>query len=119
MCLCARCREKHEFAEFLNRLDEIVFYKPLTKDNIKGIVELQIADLKKRLADKQLDVKLTDAAIDYIIDEGFDPAYGARPLKRFIQSRLETLLARKIIADDVEAGSCLIVDYEAGSLVVR
>ncbi|MCR4777893.1 MAG: ATP-dependent chaperone ClpB, partial [Lachnospiraceae bacterium] len=72
--------------EFLNRLDEIVFYKPLTKDNIKGIVDLQIEDLKKRLSEKQLDVKLTEAAKDYIIDEGFDPAYGARPLKRFIQS---------------------------------
>ncbi len=104
--------------EFLNRLDEIVFYKPLTKDNIKGIVDLQIEDLKKRLSEKQLDVKLTEAAKDYIIDEGFDPAYGARPLKRFIQSRLETLLARKIIADDVEAGSVLTVDCVNGELKV-
>jgi len=104
--------------EFLNRLDEIVFYKPLTKDNIKGIVDLQIEDLKKRLSEKQLDVKLTEAAKDYIIDEGFDPAYGARPLKRFIQSRLETILARKIIADDVEAGSVLTVDCVNGELKV-
>ncbi|MCR4778515.1 MAG: hypothetical protein K5858_06685, partial [Lachnospiraceae bacterium] len=78
----------------------------------------QIEDLKKRLSEKQLDVKLTEAAKDYIIDEGFDPAYGARPLKRFIQSKLETLLARKIIADDVEAGSVLTVDCVNGELKV-
>ena len=98
--------------EFLNRLDEIVFYKPLTKENIIGIVELLIADLNKRLKDKQLSVTVSDSAKQFIIDSAYDPSYGARPLKRFIQSRLETLLARAIIGGDIEPETTLEVDYD-------
>ena len=96
--------------EFLNRLDEIVFYKPLRKDEISGIVDLMLGELKKRLADKEVGFAITDAAKDYVIDNGFDPNYGARPLKRFIQRKIETLIARKLIADDVAPGSTLTVD---------
>ncbi len=105
--------------EFLNRLDEIVFYKPLTKENISGIVDLLISALDKRLEDKQLDLKVTDDAKNYIIDNGYDPIYGARPLKRFLQSRVETLLARKLISDDIEPGTVLTIDMENGELVIR
>ncbi|MDD6203800.1 MAG: ATP-dependent chaperone ClpB [Firmicutes bacterium] len=96
--------------EFLNRLDETVFYKPLTQDNIRAVLELQLADLKKRLAEKQIGITLTDSAKDYIIQNGYDPVYGARPLKRFIQSRVETLAARIIISKDPEPGSVISVD---------
>ncbi len=102
--------------EFLNRLDEIVFYKPLTKENISGIVDLLLADLSRRLADRQLTMKLTDAAKQYLIDGGYDPVYGARPLKRFIQQKLETLLARKMIAEDLEPGCEIVVDYDGRGL---
>lgn len=105
--------------EFLNRLDEIVFYKPLTKDNIYGIVDLLIAELEKRLAEKQLKIEVTKAAKDFVIDQAYDPIYGARPLKRFLQSRIETLIARKIIAEDLEPGTCLVVDKENDSLIVK
>jgi len=98
--------------EFLNRLDEIVFYKPLTKDNITHIIDLILKDLNGRLADKQLRCELTDRAKEYIIETGYDPAFGARPLKRLVQRYVETLLARKIIADQVEAGAVLIVDVD-------
>ena len=105
--------------EFLNRLDEIVFYKPLTRQEIGGIVELQLADLRQRLADKQLDLAVTDAAKAFIIDAGYDPVYGARPLKRFIQSKVETLIARQIIGGAHNAGDTLTVDVENGQLVLR
>ena len=105
--------------EFLNRLDEIVFYKPLTKNEIGGIVELQLDDLRRRLADKQLKLAVTDAAKDFIIDEGYDPIYGARPLKRFIQSRVETLIAREIIGGVHNTGDTLTVDVEDGALILR
>ncbi len=100
--------------EFLNRLDEIVFYKPLTKDNITHIVDLIIADLNKRLVDKQLQCKLTTRAKEFIVDEGYDPAFGARPLKRMVQRNIETLLAKKIIADEVAPGTTLTIDVENG-----
>lgn len=87
--------------EFLNRLDEIIFYKPLTKDNIKGIIDLQISDLQTRLNQKQITLSLTEAAKQYIIDNAYDPIYGARPLKRFIQSKVETMIGKKIIADEI------------------
>ncbi len=111
---------KHSFRpEFLNRLDEIVFYKPLTKTEISSIVQLMVDDLRKRLADKQLDFKLTDAATQYIIDTGYDPVYGARPLRRLLQSKVETLLARKIIeSDDLKPGDTLTVDYKDGKLQI-
>ena len=104
--------------EFLNRLDEIVFYKPLTKENIHGIIDLLIADLDRRMQEKQLHVALTPRATDYIIDQGYDPIYGARPLKRYLQSRVETLLARKIIAEDLEPDTRLTVDLQNGQLIV-
>ena len=107
------------FEEILNRLDEIVFYKPLTRQEIGGIVELQLADLRKRLADKQLSLAVTDAARAFIIDAGYDPIYGARPLKRFIQSKVETLIAREIIGGNHSAGDTLTVDVENGQLVLR
>ncbi len=99
--------------EFLNRLDEIVFYKPLMKEQIMGIVDLMLVSLQKRLADKQLTVTVTDAAKNFIIEDGFEPAFGARPLKRYIQRTVETLVARKIIATDLEPGTELVVDYDS------
>ena len=103
--------------EFLNRLDEIVFYKPLTKENICGIVDLLVADLQKRMAQRQLTVTLTDAAKDYLIAKGYDPIYGARPLKRLIQTEVETLLARWIIAEDPAPETAITVDYDGEKLV--
>ncbi len=104
--------------EFLNRLDEIIFYKPLTKDNIKNIITIMIEDLKKRLADKQLGLSLSPEAIEHIIENGFDPLFGARPLKRYIQSELETLIARKILSGTLQPGDTLNVRVENGVLTV-
>lgn len=104
--------------EFLNRLDEIVFYKPLTRENITGIIDLLLDALRKRLEDKQLTVELTDEAKQYVIDNGYDPVYGARPLKRFLQRNVETLLGRVIIAGDLSAGTKLVVDMQDGKLSV-
>ena len=103
--------------EFLNRLDEIVFYQPLTQENIRGIVDLLVADLQKRMAQRQLTVTLTDAAKDYLIAKGYDPIYGARPLKRLIQTEVETLLARWIIAEDPAPETAITVDYDGEKLV--
>jgi len=105
--------------EFLNRLDETIFYKPLTKDNIRAITDLLMADLGRRLEEKQLSVSLTPEAKDFIIEKGYDPLYGARPLKRYIQQRIETLIARKMIAEDLEPGQKLTVDLINGELTVR
>ena len=105
--------------EFLNRLDEIVFYKPLTKQEIGSIVELQLQDLRHRMAQKQLDLAVTPAARELIVEQGYDPIYGARPLKRFIQSRVETLIAREIIGGAHNAGDTLTVDVQDGALVLR
>ena len=104
--------------EFLNRLDEIVFYKPLQKEETKKIVDLLAADLQKRLADRQLGLRLTDAAKDFIVDGGYDPVYGARPLKRFLQHSIETVLARKIIAEDPEPGTVYVADVKDGELTI-
>jgi ATP-dependent Clp protease ATP-binding subunit ClpB len=104
--------------EFLNRLDEIVFYKPLTRSEISKIIDLLIADLQKRLEEKQLSVKLTPSAKDYIAEQGYDPVYGARPLKRFIQSKVETLIARRIITADWKPRTVLTVDYDGNRLTV-
>lgn len=98
--------------EFLNRLDEIIFYKPLTKDNIKGIIDLQISDLQTRLNQKQITLSLTEAAKQYIIDNAYDPIYGARPLKRFIQSKVETMIGKKIIADEIMPDSTVTLDSD-------
>lgn len=104
--------------EFLNRLDEIVLYKPLSKSDIGQIVDIMLSHLSKRLADRQLSVTVTESAKNYIIDEGYDPVFGARPLKRFIQSKVETLIARKIIAEDIEPYSTLTVDFADDALTV-
>jgi len=111
--------KQHFRPEFLNRLDEIVYYKPLVKENITLIVDLMLKDLRSRLADKQLTLEVTDKAKDYIIDHGFDPAFGARPLKRFIQSSVETLIAKKIIAADISDDRVLYVDSDENGLTVR
>ncbi|MGN0793807.1 MAG: ATP-dependent chaperone ClpB [Aristaeellaceae bacterium] len=114
-----RLLKTHFRPEFLNRIDEIVYYKPLTKAQIASIVALMLKGLNKRLADKQLRVELTDAAMNTVIDQGFDPAFGARPLKRYLQSKVETLVAKRIIAADVKPGDVLTVDAdENGNLFV-
>ena len=105
--------------EFLNRLDEIVFYKPLTKDNVRKIVSMLIDKLNERLGQRQLSVKVSDRARDYIIDSAYDPSYGARPLKRFLQSRLETLIARKIIESDPAPDTVFNVDYNGTDLEIK
>ena len=105
--------------EFLNRLDEIVFYKPLTRENITHIIDLLVADLNRRLADKQLTVKLTEEAKRFIIDSAYDPVYGARPLRRFVQHTVETLIGRRIIAAEVVPDQVLTVDVKNGELVVE
>ncbi len=108
----------HFRPEFLNRLDEIVLYKPLHQNEIIQIVDLLGKDLNKRLKDQELSVKLTDSAKAYIAEQGFDPIFGARPLKRFLQRKVETLIARKLIAEEVQPFSTFIVDYKAGELKV-
>ena len=113
-----RVLKGHFRPEFLNRLDEIVFYKPLTKKEIYPIIDLMLGELRSRLKNKQLDVAVTDAAKDYIVKEGYDPVYGARPLKRFIQRSLETMIARKIISDSAEPYSTLKVDFNGSSLTI-
>ncbi len=114
-----RLLKNHFRPEFLNRIDEIVTYKPLTKTQIRSIVALMVNALNRRLADRQLRVELTDAAFGAVIDQGFDPAFGARPLKRCLQSKVETLIARRIIAADVKPGDVLTVDADgAGKLYV-
>ena len=115
-----RMLRTHFRPEFLNRIDEIVYYKPLTRNEISSIVRLMIAGLNKRLEDKQLKVTLTDAAMNAVIDRGFDPVFGARPLKRYLQSHVETLIARMVIAADVAPGTELTVDLdENGEIIVR
>ena len=105
--------------EFLNRIDETVFYRPLTKENIYGIVDLLTADLAKRLAERRVGLVVTDTAKDFIIENAYDATFGARPLKRFLQSRVETLIARKIIAEDIAPDTVITIDEENGRLVAR
>ena len=107
----------HFRPEFLNRLDEIILFKPLTKGNIGGIIELLIADVNKRLADKELKIALTDEAKDFIIENGYDPVYGARPLKRYLQKNVETLAAKLILADGVRAGDTIEIGLSDGKLM--
>ena len=104
--------------EFLNRLDEIVFYKPLQKTEIGKIVDLMLEGLKKRLEEQQIELDITSTAKDYIIDNGYDPVYGARPLKRFIQRTVETMLAKKIIGNYFAPGDTAVVDYDGSDLTV-
>ena len=105
--------------EFLNRLDEIVFYKPLKKNEISKILELLIVDLEKRLSDKHIELKLTDNAKNYLIDNGYDEIYGARPLKRFVQKKLETLIAKKILTGEILPNSVVKIDCKSDELVVK
>ena len=106
----------HFRPEFLNRLDEIIMFKPLTKDNISAIIDLLIKDVNRRLADKELTVELSDTARDFIVDNGFDPMYGARPLKRYVQKTVETLAAKLILGGSISAGSTILIDVEDGHL---
>ena len=105
--------------EFLNRLDEITFFKPLQKSEIEKIVKLLILELSKRLEEKQLVLEVTKKAIDCIIERGYDPVYGARPLKRYIQHTLETMLAKRILSGDLTAGATLTVDVDEKGLTVK
>ena len=109
----------HFRPEFLNRLDEIIMFKPLTKDNIGGIVDLMVRELSNRLADQELSLELTDAARTQVIENGYDPVYGARPLKRYLQNYVETLAAKKILSGDVHAGDTLVLDVRDGEFVIN
>ena len=104
--------------EFLNRLDEIILFHPLTRENLNSIIDLMVESLRKRLKDRDLDLELTDAAKELIIERGYDPLYGARPLRRVLQSSVETLVARTILRGDISAGSTITVDARDGELVV-
>lgn len=109
----------HFRPEFLNRLDEIIMFKPLTKDNIGHIINLMMDDLNRRLADREITVSLTPEAKDYIVEHGYDPVYGARPLKRFLQKHVETLSAKLILGDEVAAGDTILIDVENGALAAH
>ena len=108
----------HFRPEFLNRLDEIIMFKPLTKDNVGKIVDLMVKELSDRLADQELSLELTDAAKQMVVDNGYDPVYGARPLKRYLQNYVETLTAKKILSGDVHAGDTIVLDVHAGAFTV-
>ena len=107
----------HFRPEFLNRLDEIIMFKPLTKDNIGGIIELMLADVNKRLEDKELSIRLTDAAKSYVIEHGYEPAYGARPLKRYLTKHVDTLAARMILSGEVYPQDTIVIDEQGGELI--
>ena len=109
----------HFRPEFLNRLDEQIMFKPLTKDNIGGIIELLIVDVNKRLKDKKISIALTDAARSYIVDNGYDPIYGARPLKRFVQKNVETLAGKLILSDGISEGETILIDYDGNGLTAK
>ena len=105
--------------EFLNRLDEIIMFKPLTKENIANIIYLLLAELNTRLKDREIKVELTDAAKAYVVEHGYDPVFGARPLKRFLQKHVETLAAKLILADKVSGGSIIWIDEKDGALTAE
>ena len=105
--------------EFLNRLDETILFRPLTRENLTGIIDIMVEGLRGRLAERSLKLEITDEAKALIIDRGYDPLYGARPLRRYLQSSVETLLARTILRGDLAAGATLTVDVEDGELVCR
>ena len=107
----------HFRPEFLNRLDEIILFKPLSKDNIGGIIQLIIDDLNRRLMDRELRIELTDAAKRFIVEQAYDPVYGARPLKRYIQKHVETLSAKLILADQLEGKDTILIDLMDNELV--
>ncbi len=105
--------------EFLNRLDETILFRPLTRDDLKGIIGIMVSSLRARLAERSLKLEITDAAEDLIIERGYDPLYGARPLRRCLQSSVETLIARRILSGDLAPESTLVIDEEGGELVCR
>ena len=105
--------------EFLNRLDEIIMFKPLTKGNISGIVTLLIKDINKRLSERQISIELTEEAKEFIVEHGYDSMYGARPLKRYLQKHVETLAARAILADGVREGDTIVIKVQEGKLVAE
>ena len=105
--------------EFLNRLDETIMFKPLTKGNIYDIIDLLVADVNKRLADKEIQIELTEAAKENIVEGGYDPMYGARPLKRYLQKHVETLAARLMLQGDVGTGQTIVIDAVDGKLTAR
>ena len=109
----------HFRPEFLNRLDETILFKPLTKENIGGIVDLMLADVNRRLEERELTISLTDEAKRFVVDSGYDPVYGARPLKRFLQKHVETLAARLILSDRVHTGDTIVIDVADGELIAR
>lgn len=109
----------HFRPEFLNRLDEMIMFKPLTKDNIYDIIDLLIADVNKRLADKELSISITEPAKRQIVEAGYDPSYGARPLKRYVQKNVETLAAKLMLKGDIGAGETIVIDVEDGQLTAR
>ena len=111
--------KNHFRPEFLNRLDEIVMFKPLSKSDIRGIIDLLVKDINRRIEDKEISLTVTDRAIDYIVEKAYDPVYGARPLKRYLQKNVETLLAKKMLADEVAVGDVLSLDVENDALVIR
>jgi ATP-dependent Clp protease ATP-binding subunit ClpB len=102
--------KNHFRPEFLNRLDEIILFKPLERDNIAGIIDLLLADLNKRIGNQELKLELTDQAKEFVVEQGYDPVYGARPLKRYLQKHVETLAARIILGDEVRAGNVIVID---------
>jgi ATP-dependent Clp protease ATP-binding subunit ClpB len=109
----------HFRPEFLNRLDEIIMFKPLTKDNVYDIIDLLVADVNKRLADREISLTLTEAAKNYVVEHGYDPTYGARPLKRYLQKHVETQAARLMLQGDIGAGETIEIDVEDGHLTAR
>ena len=109
----------HFRPEFLNRLDEIIMFKPLTKENIRAIIDLLVADVNRRLEEKELTIELTEAAKDCIVEGGYDPMYGARPLKRYLQKNVETLAAKLILAGDVGRGDRIEIDVVDGKLEAK
>lgn len=109
----------HFRPEFLNRLDETILFKPLTKSNITRIIDLLLKELNERLADRELSLELTDAARTFIADHGFDPVYGARPLKRYMQKHVETLAAKLILGGEISTGATIVIDVEGDGLTAR
>ena len=111
--------EWERWIPFHDRLDEIVMFKPLSKSDIRGIIDLLVKDINRRIEDKEISLTVTDKALDYIVEKAYDPVYGARPLKRYLQKNVETLLAKKMLADEVAVGDVLSLDVENDVLVIR
>ena len=109
----------HFRPEFLNRLDEIIMFKPLTKDNIGHIIDLMMDEINERLTGQEISLKLTEAGKNFVIEGGYEPMYGARPLKRFLQKNVETLAAREILSGEVRGGDTIVIDAQDGALVTR